>query len=359
MKRLRILYLVDSFNLGGAQEVIYNLVTSQELSLHTIQVRALHSDSVYGPKFRHASIDAQAFAISKYSPLIPFYVLRAIHSFQPDIIHCHLNIACLLGALSTKFFRLRLICHHHSEIVSFQSRATKVSARVFNSCADFTFFASAKARTHFCEKYQVPTHKSLHLVAGVPELSKYDSTSTLRKQLGYLDTDLVGIFCGRLNSPKRVDLLIRALSECDSSIKLLILGDGVLKASLQQLARTYHVEAQIQFLGYQVDPAKYYQFSDFLVLASDHEGFSLVQAEAFASKTALLTSKTGFAFTDSRFSNSCLFAEQSAESFASGFRKLCSTKLREQLITSGYTQYQKFLSVSKMAAAVNQIYQQF
>ena len=95
------------------------------------------------------------------------------------------------------------------------------------------------------------------------------------------------LYIGRLDSYKRLDWLIEALTQLSVPWQLVVVGDGPKRCSFQELAQGLSSETtQIHFLGRLSETAKLHQIamSDVLVLPSDrsNEAFGIVQLEAMA-----------------------------------------------------------------------------
>ena len=95
------------------------------------------------------------------------------------------------------------------------------------------------------------------------------------------------LYIGRLDSYKRLDWLLEALSTLRSPWKLAVVGDGPKRAQFERLAeRLVHDPSSVHFYGRLDEAAKFHQLSlsDVLVLPSDtsNEAFGIVQLEAMA-----------------------------------------------------------------------------
>ena len=105
-------------------------------------------------------------------------------------------------------------------------------------------------------------------------------------------TALVGaplrvLFIGRLDSYKRLDWLLEALSTLHSPWQLAVVGDGPKRAPFERLAESlFPPPTPVHFHGRLDEAAKLHQLavSDLLVLPSDrsNEAFGIVQLEAMA-----------------------------------------------------------------------------
>ncbi|HEX5101886.1 MAG TPA: glycosyltransferase family 4 protein [Polyangiaceae bacterium] len=99
-------------------------------------------------------------------------------------------------------------------------------------------------------------------------------------------------FAGRLASTKRpkdvIELAVR-LGRSHPDTRVLIAGDGELRATCERLA-SERGASNVTFLGYVADMPSFYAACDVVVLPSRSEGSSNVIAEAMASGKAVVTS---------------------------------------------------------------------
>jgi glycosyltransferase involved in cell wall biosynthesis len=91
------------------------------------------------------------------------------------------------------------------------------------------------------------------------------------------------IFMGRLHPQKDVETLLRALVlASQSDVQALILGDGYLRSSLEQMAVELGVRQRVIFHGRVSDVSPFLQQADLFVLPSLAEGISNALLEAMA-----------------------------------------------------------------------------
>lgn len=94
---------------------------------------------------------------------------------------------------------------------------------------------------------------------------------------------------------KRVDDVIRIFEEVYRKVpcKLLLIGDGPERSSLEQLCRTIGLCDQIVFLGKQDAVERLLSISDLFILPSTHESFGLAALEALATEVPVISSNVG------------------------------------------------------------------
>jgi glycosyltransferase involved in cell wall biosynthesis len=93
------------------------------------------------------------------------------------------------------------------------------------------------------------------------------------------------ITVGTLKAQKNHQLLIRSFARAfrDTRVKLMILGEGELRLSLEALAVELGVADQVLLPGFTTHPWPYYASADLFALSSDYEGYPLVLIEALRS----------------------------------------------------------------------------
>jgi glycosyltransferase involved in cell wall biosynthesis len=95
---------------------------------------------------------------------------------------------------------------------------------------------------------------------------------------------VVGVI-GRLVPQKAIHVLLDAtpaLLRADPTTRVLVVGDGPLRATLESQARRLGIDHAVRFAGYQEDVVSAYAAMDVFVLPSRDEGFGLVFLEAMA-----------------------------------------------------------------------------
>lgn len=131
----------------------------------------------------------------------------------------------------------------------------------------------------------------------------------LRRELGIPSGAKVVGTVGRLSEIKRQDVLLRGFARLvrDSdrhypspppeaqrpALHLLLVGDGPMRAELEQLAGEIGVRELVHFAGYQAQPEKYLRLMDVFALTSRSEGMPLAILEAWAAGVPVVASPVG------------------------------------------------------------------
>jgi glycosyltransferase involved in cell wall biosynthesis len=96
---------------------------------------------------------------------------------------------------------------------------------------------------------------------------------------------------GRIESVKRVDLLVSAMARVDKPIRLVVAGDGTQRANVEALAARMGVADRIDFLGSVEDERLLELYRDALAVLYPpyDEDFGYVTLEAFLSRKPVIT----------------------------------------------------------------------
>lgn len=117
---------------------------------------------------------------------------------------------------------------------------------------------------------------------GVPFADGAMDAAAARAILGLpANVPIVGVVA-RLDTQKRLDRLLRAVSNLPPEVHCVLAGDGPERVRLEALARARGIEERTRFLGHRDDPATVYAALNLMVISSDREGMSNAMLEAMA-----------------------------------------------------------------------------
>ena len=118
----------------------------------------------------------------------------------------------------------------------------------------------------------------------------------IREALG-TGARLLILFCGRLSAEKGPDVLLKAWGHLTPTerehMQLVFVGEGAMKATLEEEARRAGFDGGVVFTGFQADVLGYLCASDVFVLPSREESFGYSLAEAMAVGRYAIASRVG------------------------------------------------------------------
>lgn len=108
---------------------------------------------------------------------------------------------------------------------------------------------------------------------------------------------MIFVYVGRMAKEKNIEELLWYQKSVQKNIKLVLVGDGPYRTTLEEKAKEYQVTDSVIFTG-MVSPdevARYYQIGDLFVSASTSETQGMTYDEALAGGVPLLCRKDGLA----------------------------------------------------------------
>ena len=204
------------------------------------------------------------------------------------------NPTCLLAALICLFRRIPFMLRADKRLDPAPAKRWRASSRLLvlpiirRSAA---CLGISKPATTFFTHVGVPKER-VFLVPCLSHLDEYrqaflavsEATVDIRSELDTPPGACVGIYAGRLEKVKGVDILLEGLRGVQPQERpfLWIAGDGSRRASLEHFAKTHALP--VRFLGFQRNDRLplYYRSADFLALPSRHEQWGIVVAEAMS-----------------------------------------------------------------------------
>jgi len=282
-KEVKILHIIDSLGLGGAQTVVKGIFEFQKNNKNIFLFALRNRDILM--KVNHANV--QIFNSSKKYSFGPLFALRdLIKREKITILHCHLFKSQIFGFLLKKiwFRNIKLIFHEHGEI--FENHITYILfMRASRSTINKIIAVSNATKENLTAKAGIKENK-IQVLYNFVDLNKYNkknitwSIEEERKKLGIGKDELVIGFVGRLAKVKGCEYLIRSLPYLYFPYKVIIAGNGSEKNNLNELAKSLKVDNRIIFLGYREDVVYIYHLLDVLVVPSIFESFGLSIVEA-------------------------------------------------------------------------------
>lgn len=290
---MKVLHIIDSLGLGGAQTVIKGIFESQRknrnIFLFVLRKREINIE-INHPNIKIFNSKA------KYS-LKPIKELREIiEKNKINVLHCHLFRSQFIGwRLKIKYFpKIKLIFHEHGEI--FQNHLIyDYFMRKSKEEADLVIAVSKATKNELIERAKINSDK-IKVLYNFVDLERFNpkkvkiNVKKEKEKLGIKKDDFIIGFVGRLSKVKNCKYLIRALPILDFPYKVLIAGDGTERYKLERLAKKLGVYNKIIFLGYRSDVVFIYTLIDILVIPSLSESFGISLIEAQAMEVPVIAS---------------------------------------------------------------------
>jgi len=305
---VRIVHVIDSLGLGGAEQSLLNLVKGLKRPNIEIVVVPLFKNHVLRPAFIEEGIEVADIRFGhKWNLLKNTWLLaKFLRDRQPQVVHAHLIFSGICTGL-TKCLNVsivRVISFHNlayakgcnTANLSYFLRKT-LNWLVFRFCYDRFFAVSSAVAKHYEEHFGLEKTRVNVLPNGFPT-DHYQQYNICKEAPG--DSNKITIVAlGRLVKEKGYEYLLEAFAELQSEVaselELIIVGGGPLKKSLGEQAKQLGVSQDVYFKGSIDHDAAMQELAkaDLYVLSSVFEGFGLAVAEAVLLEKLVVATRVG------------------------------------------------------------------
>mgnify|MGYP001261532973 CR=1 FL=1 len=291
-----LLVLTGGFDKGGAERRILTLIKSLSRKGFNVNI-GVFSRKFDADQSKLPDISLDYLGTRRLMPLVPiFKILRLISSAQPDIVFSNLRrlntISMITKILSFSDKMVFILGVSNNP----NYHPNSLFTRLMYKHADGLIANSHGTKNYLCNEWGLD-EKNIHVIQNgvqsneITLLAKDDSLFEW-----YKESLPIIITIGRLSPQKNHACLIKAFSIVRERMqsRLVIIGEGPLRQSLEELARIVCVDEDTWFAGYQNNPYKFLARSTVFVLPSKWEGFPNVLLEAMVCRVPVISTDIDF-----------------------------------------------------------------
>lgn len=358
---IRVLHIIGSLRLGGAQVCLKHLVehpADPEIEHYVYPLRSKDIDiSVAGHVIR--------LPYRNYDPRKFFAIFSLCKKHRIDLIHAHLHKA-IIAALTARFFmHVPVIVHEHGSIAcrGFQYALYRVMLRLLWKKACLLVAVSKSAASLLTQYAGIPP-ANIRVVHNAVDTQQFAfdaaTRKTVREQLGLSDGTCAIGYAGRLSYEKGPDLLLEAfglLAPKHPDCVLIYLGDGTTRNALEARAAELGIVERVRFLGFRENAAEMMHAFDIGCVPSRLEAFGITAVEMMSLGIPLVCSNvSGLAEIVSDGHNALVPAENTPAQISRCIEQLMEDQaLRAKLVQNGKAAAQQF-DVTRLVRQFDQIY---
>jgi glycosyltransferase involved in cell wall biosynthesis len=304
----KILFVLHSLGGGGAQHQLITLLSGLDKDRFQVSLAYLEGTETLLHKVNQLELEAVFCCnVSKRLDLRAIQQLkRFIHYQNIEIIICLDQYPMLYGYLSNTLVQSKcclIEVLHNTILPSYyeELKSALVYKWVFRKC-NKVIFVCKNQQEHWINKIGSHGLNYIHIYNGVDVAHFTDRISemekkSLRDRLCFLENDYVVGICGLLRKEKKHTELLEAaslLKQQGIKIKILIIGDGELRTSLENFAKERSLTKDVVITGYQEDVRPFISICDCMALTSHAvETFSLSILESMAMEKPVINTNIG------------------------------------------------------------------
>lgn len=298
---IRVLQVFGGLDCGGAETMlmnIYRYINTEEVQFDFVK----HTDKECFYDKEILERGGRIFSCPKYRGINHFSYKKWWKKFfkeHPEykIVHSHVRSTASIILKIAQQNDLKTISHSHST-----SNGKGISAIVKNilqkniaQYSDYCFACSKQSGEWLFGKSIVNTQK-FKVIPNAIDISRYAFNEEKRKELRKYfcsENDFVLGHVGRFSREKNHSFLIDlfySLQLKKPNSKLILIGDGPLKAEIEQKVNELNLSKKVLFLGVRADVADLLNMFDSFVFPSIYEGLPVTLVEAQANGLPIVAS---------------------------------------------------------------------
>jgi glycosyltransferase involved in cell wall biosynthesis len=294
---MRLLFVVDSLHVGGAERHAVSLASSLAQQGHHVTL-ACSVEGALTPLAEQGGVEVRPLlrhlVKRRFSSAYAWKLAHLVRQGQFDLVHAHMYASDVASSCATLGTDIPLIITEHSE-AQWRSPYARQGSRWCYARTKRVIAVSRAIRRRLTEQDGVPYERVsviMNALPHVPELPR-DTQSVLPGAFG--QRPLVGV-AARLQPEKGVRDFLEAAAHVLQVVPhahFLVIGDGPLRRDLQAYAAKLSLQERVHFLGFRMDARALVGVMDVLVVPSLTEGTPLVTLEAMSAGVPVVASAVG------------------------------------------------------------------
>jgi len=288
---IKILHIMQSLEVGGMENGVVNIVNNIDKKNYPSTIYCTKKLGSLANKLIDPSnvfFKCGETSLLKTSIRLFVYCLR----HRPDILHTHGWGTLVSGFVVSKLLFIKLIHGEHGTVY-FDRKKDITRQKYMLARTNKNLFVSKMLEKSFSRT--ITTCVNNHVIYNGVDTNKFKSMDVnIRDYYSNADNSLIIGMVGRLVPVKNHLWLIEALSQLLSKkIKLMIVGDGELKPSIENLINEKNLTSEICLYGETTEPEVLMNCFDIFILPSLSEGLSNTIIEAMATGLPVIAADVG------------------------------------------------------------------
>ena len=295
---MKVLHIINSLATGGAEKLILETIPLYKENGVTADLLVLDG-TLYPFLAKLQSLNCcRIYSINLGSIYNPLNIIKIIPFLRwYDVVHVHLFPVQYWAVLAKllSFSKVKLVFTEHSSSNRRNSgnfllaKLDSYFYRSFNKiiCITNEVFEVLSVHTKLSpDNFEIiPNGINLHAIKTAQPIPKEKICASIE------ESDRIIIQVSSFQEPKDQRTVIKSLTLLPETVKLVLVGDGPLKAESEKLAERLQVDKRVVFLGLRMDVPALLKASDVVVLSSKYEGLSLASIEGMASGRPFVASE--------------------------------------------------------------------
>ena len=297
---MRILQVITSLEMGGAETLVVNLIPRLQALGNTVDLCVFDGkETPLTQRLREESPQTKIFALGHgvYNPLYIIKLAKIMKNY--DIVHTHNSSPQLFVAIASLFSQTHLVSTEHN--TSNRKRNWKWYRPIeswmygrYDHVICISKIAEEKLREYMGGEWLVKSsnkYKSITTINNGIDVNAISKAEPCKELLDLKESRKSILMVAGFRKQKNQDTIIRALTLLDKEkYELWFAGIGERMEEVKQLAFSLGVSDRVRFLGLRTDIPNVLRAADVIVMSSHWEGLSLSNVEGMSAHKPFIAS---------------------------------------------------------------------
>ena len=362
----KVLYLITDLKYGGAQTVLYSLVSNINQERYKPSVACLFGgDFPVGDELRKTGIEVIDLRMTNFWRIDALWRLyQLLHREKYSILHTSLFHASLVGRIVGWAAKVPVIITWRQNISlggRWRDFIYKMTSRIDDKVivvSNSTLESEIRTTGLAVEKVEV-IYNSI-------DIDRYSrkkpaNRNKVKMDFGLGGEEIIVGFIGRFHAQKGIDVLLKAFEKIEKSkmnVRLMLVGDGTLRKKIWKQSQTLGNDNRVLFTGIRKDIPLILSSLDIFVLPSRWEGLPLVLLEAMAAGLPIVATAVGGipeVVVDGE--TGFLVPPEDPEALASAITRLIEDSvLRKKFGKAGYKRVKQHFNIQEASRRTEELY---
>lgn len=359
MAKIKILYVITSLGLGGAEKLLLSYLKQLDHKKYKFYVCALREkpDDLLSEISNYAEVTNLRMN-NRFNPIVIFHLIKLLRQVKPDIIHTHLFQARFYATIAHLFYKHSILITHKHNNVNPRKHNIFIILEMLSILFNKKVIAISQSVKNSLVKYEFVSEKKIYVLPNGIDYQKFIKSKDFNR-FSNNKPIIIGTIC-RLERQKGISYLLLAMKIILAKfpdVQLEIVGDGTLSGELKDFSRKLGISNSVIFFGKFADVIPFYKKMNVFVLPSLYEGFGIVLLEAMAAGVPIVaTNVDGIKEVVIDGVSGILVPPKNPEAIASAVTKIIeSPHLASSLVNEGL-QRSKLFDIKEHVTKIDNFY---
>ena len=297
---MRILQVITSLDMGGAETLVVNLIPRLQVLGNTVDLCVFNgTETPLTQRLKKECPQTKIFTLGHgvYNPLYIFKLVKIMKNY--DIVHTHNSSPQLFVAIASLFNSPKLVSTEHN--TSNRKRNWKWYRPIeswmygrYDHVICISKIAEDKLREYMGGEWLVKSsnkYKSITTINNGIDVNTISEAEPCKELLDLKESRKSILMVAGFRKQKNQDTIIRALTLLDKEkYEVWFAGIGERMEEVKQLALSLGVSERVRFLGLRTDIPNVLRAADVIVMSSHWEGLSLSNVEGMSAHKPFIAS---------------------------------------------------------------------